>query len=71
MNDIVCVATFSNRLEANIAKGKLEANGIKSFVTADDEGSMLPFSLGKRGVQLFVKSGHFKEAQKILRSKNS
>ena len=67
MEDLVCAKSFRSRLEANIAKGKLEENGISSFITADDESGMLPFSLGKAGVQLFVKAKKREEAKKVLK----
>jgi hypothetical protein len=66
MKDLVSVKSFSNRLEADVAKGKLESENIVSFVTADDEGGMIPFQLGKDGVQLFVKEEDLKKAQEIL-----
>ena len=67
MKDSVCVKTFSNRIEANIAKGKLKSENIVSFVSADDEGGMIPFQFGKEGVQLFVKEEDFNKAQEILK----
>lgn len=67
MKDIVCVKTFANRIEANIAKGKLVTEDILSYISADDEGGMLPFQLGKKGVQLFVKKEQLMKAQQILK----
>jgi hypothetical protein len=66
MNDLVCVKEFADRIEANLAKGKLESEKIDSFISADDEGGQLPFQLSQEGVQLFVKAADLKKAQKIL-----
>jgi hypothetical protein len=66
MKDVVCVRSFPNRIEANIAKGKLESEKISSFISSDDEGGMIPFQFGKEGVQLFVKAEDLIDAQKLL-----
>lgn len=66
MSDIVCIKIFSSRIEANIAKSKLESKGIQSIISADDEGGMLPFQFGKAGVKLLVKHEELKIAQKLL-----
>ena len=67
MDDVICVKTFASRIEANIAKGMLESNDILSYISADDEGGMLPFQLSKKGVQLFVKKDILTKAQEILK----
>jgi hypothetical protein len=43
MKDLVCVQVYYNRLEAELAKGILEANTIDSVILADDAGGMYPF----------------------------
>jgi len=44
MNDVklVVVGTFLNKLEAEIARGALEAADIESMVAADDAGGTRP-----------------------------
>src|SRR5438876_3421103 len=39
-SEIVCVQTYSRRLQAELAKGRLEAHGIAALVQADDMGGM-------------------------------
>lgn len=68
MNDLILVATFMTRLEAEFAKGYLEANGISAFVTADDQGGMYPFPLSPSplGVTLLVSKSDRKKAETLL-----
>lgn len=49
MHDLIRVATFSNRLDAELAQAVLESNGIRASVEIDDAGTMLP-TLGGGGV---------------------
>lgn len=61
------VKTFNSRLEAEIAKGKLEVNGILSFITADDARGMRPFPFQyTAGVQLHVEEKNLKKALQLL-----
>lgn len=53
-DDAVVVEKFSNRLEAEMAAGLLEAEGIQAFVSADDAGGTYPPLQYVRGVQLIV-----------------
>jgi len=43
----VTVKTFNTRLDAQVAKGLLGANGILSRISSDDAGGMYPFPLQK------------------------
>lgn len=43
MDDLLVISTYSSRIEAEIANGKLEANNIKAMISADDAGGMHPF----------------------------
>lgn len=49
MKKLVCVKVYSNRIEAEMAKGLLESQGIKSIIRADDAGGMRPDLLWARG----------------------
>ena len=64
-SELVVVRTFSNRIEAELAKGALEAANIESLVSADDAGS-LRVSLHIHGVQLLVRSEDVERATEIL-----
>lgn len=68
MDDLVVVKTFPSRIEAEIVKGKLEANNIKAMISADDAGGMYPFPLSpnSKGVELFVNKKNFDSAKKLL-----
>jgi hypothetical protein len=66
-DELVVVATFLNRFEADVAQGALEAAGIESLLSADDAGGIRP-SLWLSGVRLLVRAGDAKRAADILRS---
>ncbi len=64
MADLVCIRTYNNRPEAELAKGLLGASGVKAIVSADDAGGMRPhLTLGMGGVRLLVKK---EDVQKVL-----
>ena len=66
MSDLVCVKTFSGRLEAEIAKGMLEAHGIKAMVAADDAGGFRPELAFSFGVRLLVLEGNAEQALSLI-----
>ena len=66
MSDIVCVKTFSGRLEAEIAKGMLEAHGIRAMVAADDAGGFRPELAFSFGVRLLVLEGSAEQALSLI-----
>lgn len=59
MDDLVCVQIFNSRVEAEIAKGFLESNGISATISADDAG-------GDSGVRLLVAKKDEKKAKEVL-----
>ena len=62
------VAVFTTRLEASIAQGALEANGIQAVLRADDEGGAAPYPMAmKIGVELQVDEKDIAHAKKILK----
>jgi hypothetical protein len=65
--NIVTVQVFSSEIEANIAKGALEANNIEAVVLTDDAGGMNPSLAYTNGVRLAVREEDVKKAQKILK----
>lgn len=66
MPDLVCIKTFLNRYEADLAKGFLESEGIEAFVSADDAGGMRPHLAFTGGVRLMVKNEEAEAALQIL-----
>lgn len=67
MSKLVCVKTFPDRLQADMAKAVLEAHGIKASVSADDAGGMRPhLAFTSGGVKLFVLDENADKAMEIL-----
>ncbi|MBI2338324.1 DUF2007 domain-containing protein [Candidatus Daviesbacteria bacterium] len=68
MVNLVIIKTFNTRMEAEIAKGFLEANGVKAVVQADDEGGMAPFPFRptSQGARLLVKESDLKKAEELF-----
>ena len=62
----ICVATFSNELEADMARMSLDSHGIDSFVSKDDCGGMRPWLQPITGVRLIVRESEAKQASEIL-----
>jgi hypothetical protein len=63
---LVVVRTFSNRIEAELARGALEAAGIDSAIQADDAGGVRPELAPRSGVHLLVRESDAAEAEGIL-----
>ena len=67
MSNLVCVKTFADRLQADMARSLLEANGIIASVSADDMGGMRPdLAFTSGGVKLFVLDNNADKALAIL-----
>ncbi|MDP2917974.1 MAG: DUF2007 domain-containing protein [bacterium] len=67
MAEFIPIKNYSNREEAELEKGLLEANGIKAFVTSDDCGTMDPaLRWGSGGVALKVIKEDVEKAKEIL-----
>lgn len=65
-DDVVVVDKFSTRMEAEMAAGILEAEGIYALVTADDAGGTYPPLQYLRGVRLIVAPEDERRAREIL-----
>ena len=65
-DDAVVLQTFYNRIEAEIAQGILEAEGIEVVIRADDAGGTYPMLQFIRGVKLMVAPEDKVQAQEIL-----
>lgn len=67
MSNLVCVKTFADRLQADMARSLLEANGITASVSADDMGGMRPdLAFTSGGVKLFVLDDNAAKALALL-----
>ena len=65
--DTTIIKTYPTRIEAEIEKGVLTANGIKTVILADDEGGMAPYLLNATGfVKLIISKTDLSKAQKLL-----
>jgi hypothetical protein len=63
---IVVLRTFTNELQAEIAKDHLVAHGIEAFVSKDDAGGMRPHLQLTMGVRLLVLMSDADRASEIL-----
>ena len=68
MPALVPIRTYTGRLEAEIAKGLLEAHGIKAMVSADDMSGWRPELTFVLGARLLVTQENAEEAIKVLDS---
>ncbi len=60
---LICIKTYTNKAEAELAKGLLEKNGIKAMVSVDDCGGMRPDLLwGTGGAKLLVREEDVEKA---------
>ncbi len=64
MQDVVVIATYTTRPDADVAKSALEGSGIQACIEGDDAGGMYPFMT--EGIRLFVKKTDMTVAKKIL-----
>jgi Putative prokaryotic signal transducing protein len=63
--ELVVVGEFGDKLEAELARGALQAAGIDSMVGADDAGGTEP-GLWMGGVKLLVRAEDAKRAAEVL-----
>jgi hypothetical protein len=66
MMNLVAVAVFPARVEADLARGALQAAGIVSVVAADDAGQQNPGLDYSRGVAVLVRSEDVATARQVL-----
>ena len=64
----VVIRTYMNEFEAEVTKGALDEEGIPSFITKDDEGSMIPALTVSLGVKLHVFEKDVEKAEEIIKS---
>lgn len=67
MIDLINIRTFTQRYEAEMAKGLLSEQGIESIILADDCGGQRPdLSVRMGGVQLLIRKKDIEKANEIL-----
>jgi hypothetical protein len=67
--DLVTIATFGNLPEAELAKERLENEGITAFVLHENTAGTMPFlSTSAAGVQVQVKNTDASRAREVLGS---
>lgn len=67
MGDVICVKTFGTRLDAEVAKSVLAANGIYSYICGDDVGGLgygVGFTSG--GIRLVTAKRDARDALRVL-----
>ena len=65
-DQLIIITSYPSIFEAEIAKGKLNASGIKAFISRDDCGGAYPAMQLAIGVNLLVKQRDIVEAKTIL-----
>ena len=65
MPDVVVIAMYTKRLDAEVAKSALEGSGIRASVEGDDAGGMYPFMT--EGIRLFVQKKDKEKALIVLK----
>jgi hypothetical protein len=66
MNEPTIVRGFTDRAEAEIARGLLEAEGIDAAIASDDLGSEGPGITFGKAIDLVVAAADLERAQKLL-----
>ncbi len=66
MSSLVCIKTVATRPEAELARGLLEASGIRVVVPFDDAGGLRPEIAFTRGVRLLVDVEQAHRARELL-----
>lgn len=64
--DLVVVATFQNRVEADLAEGALRAHGIEAMVSRDDGGGTEPNLGVAAGFRLLIRPDDAADASEVL-----
>jgi hypothetical protein len=68
---LVIIRSFSNEVDAEIARQHLATNGVDAYVRTDDCGGMYPWRQEMRGVFLEVLDSDKENAEKILAAMGS
>jgi hypothetical protein len=68
MSDLVTVATFTDVPQAELARERLELEGIRAFVLDAQTGGVMPYVTDITGIRLQVEPGDADRAKEILGS---
>jgi inosine/xanthosine triphosphate pyrophosphatase family protein len=68
LDDAIVLETFASRIEAEMAAGLLESEGVEAMVLADDAGGAYPMLQFIRGVRLMVYREDEARAREILQA---
>ncbi len=68
MSDLVTVATFTDLPEAELARERLELEGIRAFVLDAQTAGVMPYVTGSTGIRLQVEPQEAERAKEILGS---
>jgi proteasome lid subunit RPN8/RPN11 len=66
MSDLVTVAVYPTRSDAEIVRARLVSDGIEAIVIADDEGGLNPGFYSRYGVRVVVASGNLTDARESV-----
>jgi hypothetical protein len=66
MDELVTVATFPDVAEAELAKERLESEGINAFVPDALAGGVMPYLAQSTGVRVQVKADDAERAREVL-----
>ncbi len=67
MGKLVCIKTYPNRIDAELAKTLLEENSIRAIILGDDAGGAYPGLLwGTGGARLLVQEENKEKAISLL-----
>jgi len=66
MSDLITVAVYPTRSDAEIVKARLASDGIEAIVIADDEGGLNPGFYSRYGVRVVVASGDLTDARESV-----
>ncbi|MEA3510111.1 MAG: Mov34/MPN/PAD-1 family protein [Actinomycetota bacterium] len=66
MSDLVALAVYSTRSDAEIVKARLVSDGIEAIVIADDEGGLNPGFYSRYGVRVVVASADLMDARESV-----
>jgi hypothetical protein len=65
-DELSTVMTFSNRPEADLARERLEGEGVEAFVMDDMTSGVMPYVTGVAGIRLQVPTEQLEKAREVL-----
>jgi hypothetical protein len=65
-DELSTVTTFSTRAEADLAKERLESEGIQAFVMDEVTSGVMPYLTGAVGIRVQVPTEQLEKAREVL-----